>query len=133
MGLTKPNTAEIRVDGRTMFVPAYSIGNFDVVVTGKWIKTAGIRDESVVEGAGVQDPSLFVQALKDARSGADLFTFSQKLHDIDPRFPHYYELDNVAAVPVTTFDEWWENLPQESRKNVRRSAKRGVVVKVVPF
>ena len=29
--------------------------------------------------------------------------------------------------------EWWENLPQESRKNVRRAARRGIVVKIVPF
>ena len=29
--------------------------------------------------------------------------------------------------------DWWENLPQVSRKNVRRSARRGVVVKVIPF
>src|SRR5262249_16224118 len=29
--------------------------------------------------------------------------------------------------------DWWEKLPQEARKNVRRSAKRGVETKVVQF
>jgi hypothetical protein len=39
--------------------------------------------------------------------------------------------DNVAAIRLDNPEDWWENrLPQETRKNVRRSAKRGVVVRV---
>lgn len=40
------------------------------------------------------------------------------------------EWESVAACHVTSFKEWWENLPQAGRKNVRRSLKRGVVVRV---
>lgn len=50
-----------------------------------------------------------------------------------PKFKFNFELDNYAAVPVTTFEKWWESVPQETRKNVRRATKRGVVVKAVPF
>ena len=36
----------------------------------------------------------------------------------------------MAAVPLTTFDDWWKELPQATRKNVRRSERRGVAVRV---
>jgi len=133
MSSTSPQTAEIRVDGKTSFVPAFTINDLTLIVTGKRLKTAAIRDEDAVEGPGVTDPSHFVRALKEVGSGADLFTFSQKPPETQPRFAHYYELDNIAAVPITTYDQWWEGLPQETRKKVRRAAKRDVTVKVVPF
>src|SRR5438046_10077736 len=38
------------------------------------------------------------------------------------------ERDSVAAIRLTSFKQWWEKLPQESRKNVRRARKRGVTV-----
>ena len=38
----------------------------------------------------------------------------------------------MAAVDTSDFDAWWEHrIPQETRKNVRRAAKRGVVVREV--
>src|SRR5262249_4968197 len=57
----------------------------------------------------------------------------QKPPAVTPRFNHPFELDNMAAIRVSPFQNWWENLPQESRKNVRRAAKRGVIVRVAPF
>ncbi len=43
------------------------------------------------------------------------------------------EWESLAAIRLTSFKEWWEKLPQETRKNVRRSQKRGVVVTVREF
>jgi hypothetical protein len=40
------------------------------------------------------------------------------------------EWDSIAAVRLTTYQEWWDSLPQETRKNVRRGQKRGVIVQV---
>ena len=42
--------------------------------------------------------------------------------------------DNVAALHILSFKDWWEKrLSQDTRRNVRLAAKRGVVVKSVPF
>ena len=39
-----------------------------------------------------------------------------------------------AVVPITTYHDWWERrLPQESRKNVRRSLRRGVTFTIARF
>jgi hypothetical protein len=124
---------EIRIAGKTLYVPSTDICCRTVVVTGKWIRTAQIKDEDVVEGVTVEDPDLFIIKLKESKLKADVFTFAQRPPEVTPKFDYHSEWDNWAAMPTTSFKDWWENLPQESRKNVRRAAKRGVVVKVTPF
>ena len=124
---------EIRIAGKTLYVPSTDICGRTVVVTGKWIRTAQIKDEDVVEGVTVEDPDLFIIKLKQSKLKADVFTFAQRPPEVTPKFDYHSEWDNWAAMPTTSFKQWWENLPQESRKNVRRAAKRGVVVKVTPF
>jgi len=124
---------EIRIAGKTLYVPSTDICGRTVVVTGKWIRTAQIKDEDVVEGVTVEDPDLFIIKLKESKLKADVFTFAQRPPEVTPKFDYHSEWDNWAAMPTTSFKDWWENLPQESRKNVRRAAKRGVVVKVTPF
>jgi hypothetical protein len=126
--------AEIRISGKTLYVPSTEICGRTVVVTGKWIKTAQIKDEELVEGVPVKDPGSFITKLKESELKADVFTFAQRPPEITPKYDYRFEWDNWAAVPTTSFKDWWENrLPQESRKNVRRAAKREVVVRVVPF
>jgi hypothetical protein len=116
-----------------MYAPSLQINDRTIVVTGKWIRVAALRDEELVEGELVQEPQLVLKLLRQKKM-ADIFTFAQKLTDAVPRHPYHLEWDNAAVVPITTFNDWWEDrLPQESRKNVRRAEKRGVVVKEVPF
>ena len=130
---TNTKLEEIRIAGKTLYVPSTDICGRTVVVTGKWISTAQIKDEDVVEGVTVEAPDSFIIKLKESNLKADDFTFAQRPTDVTPKFDCYSEWDNWAAMPTTCFKDWWENLPQESRKNVRRATKRGVVVKVTPF
>jgi hypothetical protein len=100
-----------------------------IIISGKFVKTASVHDEEWLEGQVVQKPEAYLAKL--TQSKADIFTFSQKIPEIEPRFPYFYELDNVAAIPLNKFEDWWEKrLPQESRKNVRRAGRRGVTVRV---
>jgi hypothetical protein len=125
---------EIRISGKTLYVPSGEICGRTVIVTGKWIRTAQVKDEEVVEGVPVEDPESFITKLKKSELKADVFTFAQRPREITPKYDYHFEWDNWAAAPTTCFKDWWENrLPQESRKNVRRAAKRGVTVRVVPF
>lgn len=104
-----------------------------MIVTGKWLKLAAIREQNLVEGELVKDPDSFIRALKGSELNADIFTFFQRPPDVAPKFKLHFDWDNYAAVPITTFENWWKSVPQETRKNARRAAKRGVVVKNVPF
>lgn len=130
---TNTQLAEIRIAGKTRYVPAAETRGRIVVVTGKWIRTAQVRDEDVVEGVIVDDADAFITELRESRLRADIFTFAQRPPEITAKHNYHWEWDNWAAIPTTCFQKWWENLPQEGRKNVRRSARRGLVVKLVPF
>jgi hypothetical protein len=130
----KDERAEIRIAGKTFYAPAAKICGRTVFVAGKWLRKAAIKDEDLVEGEIVENPGIFLEQLKRSSLAADIFSFSQKIPDSTPKYHYHYEWDNWAAIPLTSFSDWWEKrLPQESRRNVRRAAKRGVVVKSVQF
>ena len=125
---------EVRSAGKAFYVPSVVICGRTVVVTGKRIRMAQVKDEEVMEGVTVAAPETFIAKLKESELKADVFTFAQRPPEITPKYGYHLEWENWAVAPTTSFNEWWENrLPQETRKNVRRAAKRGVVVKIVPF
>ncbi|MGB2712546.1 MAG: hypothetical protein WBC51_00085 [Vicinamibacterales bacterium] len=125
-------TVEISSRGRWMTVPAAEFDGHILAVKGRWIRIAVIREEDYTE-SDIVDPERYVQFLKQrAANGfrADIFTFAQKLPPANPRFSYAYEWESVAAARTSSFKAWWDALPQESRKNVRRAAKRGVTITV---
>jgi hypothetical protein len=125
-------TSEIRIRGKNVLVPAAQIDDATVIVVGKVLKIASVKDEYFVGSQPVQaDPEGFVRKLRQQRLKAHVFTFSQWLPDVQPKFDYPIDWDNVAAIRTHDFDAWWNSLPQETRKNVRRAQKRGVVVKSV--
>ena len=102
-----------------------------ILAFGKWIRMARVHEEEWTAGQVVKDPASLVSKLREQELPADVFTFIQKPPDTDPQFPLHYDWDNFATIHIQSFASWWEMLPQESRKNVRRSSKRGVVVREV--
>lgn len=128
-------TIEISVRGKWTRVPALEVSGKTLFVKGRWIKVAAIHDEEWLE-TELEDPEACVEKLKQQRSNglrADIFTFAQKLPAIEPRYNYPMNLESLAVARTANFKEWWEKLPQETRKNVRRSQKRGVVVTVREF
>src|ERR1019366_1157480 len=81
------------------------------------------------------DPEGCMQRIREQHDivPADIFSFTQKIPWITPRYQYPMELESIAVVRTSNYSEWWEGLPQESRKNVRRSKKRGVVICLQEF
>ncbi|MBZ5723513.1 MAG: hypothetical protein LAP87_00810 [Acidobacteriia bacterium] len=106
-----------------------------VLVSGRWIKVAAVKDEIWQEGDVVPDPYQFIASIRQRKGiRADIFTFSQKLTDTAPRFPFQYEWESVAAIPIVSYADWWTNrVSTDFRCDVRKAAKRGVTVRLVPF
>jgi len=132
--MTDEKNIEMSIHGKWMTVPAMEIDGTTIATTGNWLKIAVIHDEEYAENA-VQDPELCIRTLK-AQSGrrrADIFTFAQKLPDKTPQHGYPMEWDSIAVVRTDSFKNWWESLPQEGRKNVRRAQKRGVEMVVKSF
>jgi hypothetical protein len=104
-----------------------------VLISGRRpVRVATIHDEEWIEGEPVADPESLVRSLREVAQ-ADIFSFARPLPACEPYYPFHFVWDNVAAAKLTEFAKWWESLPQESRKNVRRSQRRGVIVSRVSF
>lgn len=129
------NPIEVSIKGRWVTVPALEIGGNSIVVRGSWLKVAAVHDEEWLE-AELQGAERHVKRLKEQGSDglhADIFTFTQRVPGSLSRYEYAVEWDSIAAARTTSFKAWWEKLPQETRKNVRRSQRRDVVVTVKPF
>jgi hypothetical protein len=125
-------SVDVRTKGRWVKTPAIGVDGDVLFATGKWLKIAKIRGEEMRERE-IEDPKHYLGALtKDAARilGADVFSFTQKLPDVQVKYSYPMEWESVAAISLESFKQWWESLPQESRKNVRRSQKRGVNIVV---
>jgi hypothetical protein len=65
--------------------------------------------------------------------GIDIFTFTErKWCNTISNPPHVWSKteDNVALLPVTTYDEWWRNIGKKTRNMVRKAEKSGVKTEV---
>ena len=96
------------------------------------VRLATIHDEEWIQGEPIIDPEIFVSWMKEIPP-ADIFSFARPLPACEPCYPFHFDWDNVAAARTADFADWWDSLPQESRKNVRRSQRRGVEVSSVAF
>ena len=132
---TEENCVEIRVRGRWITIPAVDVNGRKLIATGKWLRTAMVRGEDMMENE-LENPEVYIKKLKgDANDAlkADIFTFTQKLPATLPKYPYPMEWESVAAIRLVSFKQWWGGLPQGTRKNVRRSQRRGVVVRIREF
>ena len=102
----------------------------EIRINGKLIRIA------FIDGEGYQFLDDPVAALKSLghRPRIDLFTFIQRLSDTTPRYSYPMELDNMAALRVTTFDDWMtKQIDFKVRNKARKAGKSGVVVREAAY
>jgi hypothetical protein len=82
----------------------------------------------------LEDPTPLVNSLRKSGVKIDLFTFMQKLPETSPRYDYPMEWDNLAALPVSTFANWWtQQIGSKARNKAKQAAKNGVTTREVPF
>jgi hypothetical protein len=121
---------EVRVKGKTLYVPSVQVQGRRVITTGRWLRIAAIHDEELVEEEPVPDPEAFLRSLRRARLKCDIFTFAQRLPETAPRFKYCMEWDNYAVIPITTLADWEKRVASDVRKALRRARREGVEVRL---
>lgn len=108
-----------------------NVGGHDFQIDGTVLRIArlaGDRYESL------DDPEAARQALLASDVRIDLLTFMQQLPETAPKHAYPMEWDNVAALPVSTFEHWWtKQIDSKTRSHVRVAEKKGIVVREVAF
>lgn len=103
----------------------------DIRVDGRLVRIARLAAEKY---EFLDDPPAALDALRASGERIDLFTFMQSLSRQSPQHDYPFEWDNLAAVPVSSFDHWWaKQINGKTRNMVRRAEKAGVTVRDVPF
>jgi hypothetical protein len=103
----------------------------DILVQGRLIRIGRLAAEGY---EFLEHPDAALDALREFGVRIDLFTFTQSLSDTSLKCGYPLEWDNVAAMPVSTFDHWWTGqISDKTRNMVRRAQKKGVAVREVPF
>lgn len=100
-------------------------------VTGRLLRVARLEADAY---QFLEDPEPVLQELRKSPTRVDLFTFMQRLPETAPKYSYPMEWDNFAALPVTTFDHWWnEQIGFKARNKAKQAEKKKVVVREVPF
>jgi hypothetical protein len=103
----------------------------DVKVKGRFIRVAHLDGDKY---NFPDDPEAMLDGLRKCSTRIDLFTFMQRLPETSPKFNYPMELDNLAVLPVSTFDHWWNHqIRSFPRNRARQAEKKGVVLREVPF
>jgi hypothetical protein len=125
---------EIVMRGKKILAPTVDIDDRTIIILGSWIRIASIHREDWMEGEPVENPEWFIPKIKELALDADIFSFSKKLPDTGIKYPFHYDWDNVAAIPISSFEDWWhERISRKTRQEVKRAERLGVKIKVVPF
>lgn len=127
-------TDELALKGRHVRVQAINVENFTIVISGRLIRIASVKDEPWQKDC-VNDPAAIISALRAAaKPSADIFVFSQRLPDTERRFGFHCEYDNVAAIPISTYANWRTNQIKPSARNkLKKAEKNGVTTRVIDF
>jgi hypothetical protein len=108
-----------------------AIDGKELLVTGRFIKTARLLSEAHVP---VDDPVSLVQQLRRSRHRVDIFTFVQGVNDRIPKYPFRQEFDQMAVLPLTTYDHWYtKQLYNKPRNMIRKALKSGIEIRLEGF
>jgi hypothetical protein len=104
----------------------------EVRVSGRFLRTARIDAEKFLFLE--TDPAKAIEVMRASKTRIDIFTFMQRLPETKQKFPFLMEWDNFAAIPVTTFENWWsKQIGFKARNKAKQAEKKGVVIREVPF
>lgn len=107
------------------------VANKEIKITGRLIKTAEFKEDWDED---IEDAETFIKILKNSRVKADIFTFMQRLPESKPKYKYHMEWDSLAALPITSYDNWLKNqIVQNSRKKIGLAQRKGVTIKLIDF
>jgi len=127
--MIKDTTVTVHEKGQPKIVTALQIDSTTIILKGKLVRTARLKDEWYEE---LKKPQQVIEKLRNASRPPDLFTFWQRLPDIEPIYEYPIERVTVTAVPIRSFEDWWsKQLKSDTRNKARRATKRGVDIRRV--
>lgn len=121
---TKPSI----IRGRQTTIECVKVGGQTYTLKKGLATIMSLEDEWFED---VADPEAVVESLKSSTGfKPDVFTFWQRVPDVEPKYPFPIEWEEIAVLPVTSYDHWWNNqIKSRVRNQIRKARKEGLAVR----
>jgi hypothetical protein len=105
------------------------LANTEIRIDGRLLRTARLEADGY---QFVDNPDHLLRQLFAAKRRIDLFTFTQRAPESSPKYRYPMEWDNFAAIPISTFQNWWDNqIGFKARNKAKQAEKKGVLLREV--
>jgi hypothetical protein len=99
----------------------------EIVIRGRLFKTAALRHEWC---AFLDYAPRAIEKLRDAGLAADVFTFVNDICGNCSDYDYARETVSIAVLPVTTYEQWWDEIGFKARNKIRKGQKSGVEIRL---
>jgi len=112
---------ETPIDGRAVSFECTTIKAQTYCITRGLLRVMSLEDDWYED---VNDPVSVIAEVKESGVRADIFTFWQRLPDIQPKYQYHTEWESLAVLPIKSFDYWWSRQIKDKTRNMVRKAKK---------
>lgn len=124
-------TKQTLIKGKPTDIRCFDLHGHTFTLEGRGVTRALLEDEWYED---LEDPLSAVDALRASRYKPDLFTFWQRMPHVDARHPFHTEWEEIAVLPITSYDHWWKNqIKSRVRNQIRKAEKEGLSVREVQY
>lgn len=120
------------IKGQPAGIRCVDIRGQTFTLRGGLVSSVSLEDEWFED---IGDPGATIAGLKASlRDPPDLFTFWQRMPDVKAREGLHTEWEDIAVLPIVSYDHWWnKQIKSRVRSQIRKAEKEGLVVKEVPY
>ena len=123
---------ETLVKGQPVHVHCVEINGSVLTIDGGALKIARLEDEWFEDLPDPVDVARQLSRMTTHRP--DLLTFWQRLPDVEPKYDYRLEWEELAVLPVESYDRWWNHqIKSRVRTQIRKARKDGVVIREAAF
>ena len=125
-------TKETLVKGQPMQVKGVKIAGQTYAVSHGAVKLLSLEDEWYDD---VRDPEAVIEALRNSNGfKPDIFTFWQRLPDLERRHHYKIEWEEIAVLPVKSYEHWFnQQIKSRTRGLIRKAEKEGIEVRETAY
>ena len=108
-----------------------TVDQTEISINGRFFKTAKPKNEPYL---CLPEPADFIANLQQTGIRADLFTFMQEIGESNPKYDYQSEPERFAVLPISTYENWYEDkIGFRPRNKIRKAQKLGVKLRVMEF
>jgi hypothetical protein len=123
---------ETLIRGQPTEIECVEIAGQNYAINRRPVTIVSLEDEWYED---VNDVDCVLNTLRaDSELEVDLFTFWQRLPDVQPQYQFHLEWESIAALSVQSYDYWFNNqISSRVRSQIRKATKEGLNLREVAY